>query len=64
MQDVNHQLFTDSIASEVSLGIKNIESSYVENILKKLDLYEIKRSSSNELVRWTKAKGSNCVCTM
>ena len=22
MQDVNHQLFTDSIASEVSLGIK------------------------------------------
>ncbi len=42
MQDVNHQLFTDSIASEVSLGIKNIESSYVENILKKLDLYESK----------------------
>ena len=40
MQD--HQLFTDSIASEVSLGIKNIESSYVENILKKLDLYESK----------------------
>ena len=36
MQDVNHQLFTDSIASEVSLGIKNIESSYVENILKNL----------------------------
>ena len=42
MQDVNYQLFTDSIASEVSLGIKNIESSYVENILKKLDLYESK----------------------
>lgn len=42
MQDVNHQLFTDSIASEVGLGIKNIESSYVENILKKLDLYESK----------------------
>ena len=38
MQDVNYQLFTDSIASEVSLGIKNIESSYVENILKKLHL--------------------------
>lgn len=42
MQDVNHQLFTDSIASEVSLGIKNIESSYVEDILRKLDLYELK----------------------
>ena len=42
MQDVNHQLFTDSVISEVSLGIKNIESSYVENILRKLDLYELK----------------------
>ncbi|ASS37492.1 ABC transporter ATP-binding protein [Mogibacterium pumilum] len=42
MQDVNHQLFTDSVISEVSLGIKNIESSYVENILRKLDLSEFK----------------------
>ncbi|MED5912353.1 ABC transporter ATP-binding protein [Streptococcus anginosus] len=42
MQDVNHQLFTDSVINEVRLGIKNIESSYVENILKKLDLYELK----------------------
>lgn len=42
MQDVNHQLFTDSVMSEVSLGIKNIEISYVEDILKKLDLYELK----------------------
>ena len=42
MQDVNHQLFTDSVMSEVSLGIKNVEISYVEDILKKLDLYELK----------------------
>lgn len=42
MQDVNHQLFTDSVIKEVSLGIKNIESSYVEDILRKLDLYELK----------------------
>ena len=42
MQDVNHQLFTDSVMSEVSLGIKNVEMSYVEDILKKLDLYELK----------------------
>ena len=42
MQDVNHQLFTDSILSEVSLGTKNIESSYVEDVLRKLDLYEFK----------------------
>ena len=40
MQDVNHQLFTDSVMSEVSLGIKNVEISYVEDILKKRDLYE------------------------
>ena len=42
MQDVNHQLFTDSVISEVSLGTKNIENSYVEYILRKLDLYEFK----------------------
>ena len=42
MQDVNHQLFTDFVISEVSLGIKNVEISYVEDILKKLDLYELK----------------------
>lgn len=42
MQDVNHQLFTDSVMSEVSLGIKNVEISYIEDILKKLDLYELK----------------------
>lgn len=34
--------FTDSILSEVSLGTKNIESSYVEDVLRKLDLYEFK----------------------
>ena len=42
MQDVNHQLFTDSVISEVKLGTKNIESSYVDNVLRKLDLYEFK----------------------
>ncbi|QOW60411.1 ABC transporter ATP-binding protein [Treponema pedis] len=42
MQDINHQLFTDSVIKEMSLGIKNIESSYVEDILRKLDLYELK----------------------
>lgn len=42
MQDVNHQLFTDSVINEISLGIKNVESSYVEDVLRKLDLYEFK----------------------
>lgn len=44
MQDVNHQLFTDSVIKELSLGIKNIEKNKVEDILKKLDLYEFKDS--------------------
>ena len=47
MQDVNHQLFTDSVISEVSFGIKNVDISYVEDILKKLDLY--KRESYSRL---------------
>ncbi|RRD94840.1 ATP-binding cassette domain-containing protein [Clostridiales bacterium COT073_COT-073] len=42
MQDVNHQLFTDSVINEVSLGVKNREIRYVEDILRKLDLYELK----------------------
>ncbi|MDK4490663.1 ATP-binding cassette domain-containing protein [Fusobacterium necrophorum] len=44
MQDVNHQLFTDSVIKDLSLGIKNIEKDKVEDILKKLDLYEFKDS--------------------
>ncbi|SFE71635.1 ABC transporter ATP-binding protein [Peptostreptococcus sp. D1] len=42
MQDVNHQLFTDSVIDEVGLGIKNIEKDKLENILKGLGLYEFK----------------------
>ena len=42
MQDVNHQLFTDSVINEVSLGTKNIENRHIEDILRKLDLYELK----------------------
>ncbi|MGP1505666.1 MAG: ABC transporter ATP-binding protein [Eggerthia catenaformis] len=42
MQDVNHQLFTDSVINEVSLGTKNIKNRHIEDILRKLDLYELK----------------------
>ena len=42
MQDVNHQLFTDSVINEVCLGVRNIEKSRAEEILKRLALYELK----------------------
>lgn len=40
MQDVNHQLFTDSVISEVMLSMKNPDANPAEEILKSLDLYE------------------------
>ena len=42
MQDVNHQLFTDSVINEVSLAIKDIQQSKVESILDNLGLSEFK----------------------
>ena len=42
MQDVNHQLFAESVLDEVTLGIKDIEeeekTEYAQNILSMLDL--------------------------
>ncbi|MDD7305196.1 MAG: ABC transporter ATP-binding protein [Peptoniphilaceae bacterium] len=42
MQDVNHQLFTDQVINELSLGIKNIDKEKAETILKDLGLFDIK----------------------
>lgn len=42
MQDVNHQLFTDSVINEACLGIKNIDEGKVKEVLETLDLYEFK----------------------
>jgi energy-coupling factor transport system ATP-binding protein len=44
MQDVNQQLFADSVIKEVSLGIKDIEEGKVKKVLESLDLYELKDS--------------------
>lgn len=41
MQDVNHQLFAESVLDEVTLGIKDIEeekTAYAQNILSMLNL--------------------------
>ncbi|MBQ1660042.1 MAG: ABC transporter ATP-binding protein [Clostridia bacterium] len=42
MQDVNHQLFTDSVMAEVLLSMKKEDEHEAEKILKSLDLYEYK----------------------
>ncbi len=43
MQDVNHQLFTDSVKTEVSLGKdKNIKNEEVDEVLKTLNIYDLK----------------------
>lgn len=44
MQDVNNQLFTDSVINEMKLGIKDIEEDKLEEILKNLNLYHLKNS--------------------
>lgn len=42
MQDVGHQLFTDAVINEARLGIKNVDDNNLEEILKKLDLQELR----------------------
>lgn len=41
MQDVNHQLFTDSVTNEIRLGINGLEDSKVNEVLEKLDLTDL-----------------------
>lgn len=40
MQDVNHQLFTDEVFKELSLGVKNFDEEKAKIILKELGLNE------------------------
>lgn len=42
MQDVNHQLFTESVLDEVQLSMKRSSSEQAENILDSLDLLDFK----------------------
>lgn len=42
MQDVNHQLFADSVETEMKLGVKNLENTRMDSILSKLGLTELK----------------------
>ena len=42
MQDVNHQLFTESVLDEVLLSMKNENIEEAEKVLKELDILELK----------------------
>ena len=42
MQDVNHQLFTESVEEEIKLGIKDLDPAKAEKILSGLGLMELK----------------------
>lgn len=42
MQDVNHQLFSDSVWDECELSMPNCRADQIENILKAFDLLEFK----------------------
>lgn len=42
MQDVNHQLFTDSVESELKVGLKDLKEDKLRGILEELGLTEFK----------------------
>lgn len=42
MQDVNHQLFTDSVEEEIKLGVKDLSQDRLDKVLYGLELIELK----------------------
>ena len=42
MQDVNHQLFTDSVEEEIKLGVKDLSQDRLDKVLFDLELTELK----------------------
>lgn len=42
MQDVNHQLFSDTIENELKLGVKNLSQEKINEVLTDLNLLELK----------------------
>ena len=49
MQDVNYQLFADSVEHESYFGMKNVDLKMVEQVLKELNLFELKDKHPNTL---------------
>lgn len=44
MQDVNHQLFTDSVINEITMGTDDLEQEKIDENLKNMGLYEFKEN--------------------
>ena len=42
MQEVNHQLFTDSVKEEIMLGVKNPDETALNTVLNKMDIEPLK----------------------
>lgn len=49
MQDVNYELFAESVEAECSLGIRNPNKALIEQTLKELDLYDYRQKHPNTL---------------
>ena len=49
MQDVNYQLFAESVYSECKLGMKNIKDVFIDEILTDFNLLEYKENHPNTL---------------
>ena len=49
MQDVNYELFAESVKAECSLGLNHVNDEMVEEVLKKLDLNAYKQRHPNTL---------------
>jgi energy-coupling factor transport system ATP-binding protein len=49
MQDVNYQLFADSVEHETHFGMKKFDLKNVEQVLKGLELYDLKQNHPNTL---------------
>lgn len=49
MQDVNYELFAESVEAECSFGLKNTDQQLVERTMKRLGLYSFKERHPNTL---------------
>ncbi len=49
MQDVNYQLFAESVFAECKLGIENVSDDLIEEILNEFDLSDYKNNHPNTL---------------
>jgi energy-coupling factor transport system ATP-binding protein len=56
MQDVNHQLFTESVLEEVYLSMEEEDTAKAEEILKSLDLHSVKEAHPMSLSRGQKQR--------